>query len=57
MDGTKYTPFELGEIAFKQGHTIYMNPYKKNTWEQTEWNAGYLSFKAAVESRIRLTSD
>lgn len=52
MHGTQYTPFELGQIAFKQGHKITSNPFYKleapfnYNSEAVEWDNGFLTEKA-----------
>lgn len=67
MVGTPHTPYELGEIAFKQGHSPHTNPYKKlignsprlsynSDWGQ--WELGYWTARAqaAQDTRNRQSS-
>lgn len=48
MEGFKYTPYELGRIAYRQGHAISSNPFKQgsNAPEYLEWNLGWLLAEA-----------
>jgi len=60
-----YTPFELGEIAFKQGHPISSNPFTQShkglqTYcpDYNQWELGYLvaKCKALEETRARAST-
>lgn len=48
MEGFKYTPSELGRIAYEQGLGLDANPFKPLTHslENLEWDIGWLVARA-----------
>lgn len=48
MEGFKYTPYELGRIAYQEGHELSSNPFKQvsHSLEYLEWNLGWLLAEA-----------
>ena len=46
---TNLTPYEEGQLAAKEGKSIFDYPYKPNTKNYEEWMDGFMTFdKVAI---------